>query len=73
VISIFLLSRDKVEKALADKGCTQIESPLPEHSAWTTACGNSFLVPQVGPDLMTPAWTLEEIIEDIDKNKPTNH
>jgi hypothetical protein len=73
VISVFLLDRETVAKTLREKGCQELESPIPEHSAWRSPWDESFFVPEVGPDRMTPAWTLEEIIESVDKSKPDCH
>jgi hypothetical protein len=70
VISIFLLTKEQVATKLKETGCTELESPMEEHSAWKSPWGDAFFVPQVGPDKMTPAWTLEEILEDIAKSKP---
>ena len=73
MISIYLLTKEQVAKALVEKGCTELPSPLPEHSAWRSPWGTAFLVPQVGPDLMTAAFKLEDIIEEIAQSKPDCH
>lgn len=73
MISIFLLEREAVVKALREKGCEELDSPLAEHSAWRSPWGEAFFVPEVGPDRMTPAWTLEEIMEAVEESKPACH
>lgn len=72
MVSVHLLTEEQVESILTKRGCEKLDSPLEEHSAWKAPWGDgfSFFVPQVGPDKMTPEWTLREIIEAIDKNKP---
>lgn len=70
MISIFLLARDQVVANLTEQGCEELESPIPEHSAWRSPWGEAFFVPEVGPDRMTPAWKLEEIVEAVAKSKP---
>jgi hypothetical protein len=73
VISVLLLSRDKVCDSLAALGCAELTSPLPDHSAWNSPWGEAFFVPEVGPDRMTPAWTLEDIMEAIAAAKPSTN
>lgn len=71
MISVRLLTQDEVAAQLQAEGCDPVrQQAIPEHSLWRTAYGQAFLVPEIGPDRMTAAPSLERIIASIRSNAP---
>lgn len=73
MIAVHMLDAGEVAKRLMAVGCTPVETPLPDHTAWVTAYGKYFLVPTIPPDGMTAEYKLDKIIESIELSRPTNH
>jgi hypothetical protein len=71
MIAIRLLSRNEVEKRLAEFGCKKVDEetdPMDRMywwSYWRTSWGFHFYIPELGPDRMTPAERFDGIIADI--------
>lgn len=70
MISVHLLTREEVAARLEREGCTRHTESIPEHSCWQTAWGYFFLVPEIGPDGMTPEWDLEDMLAELKNTAP---
>jgi len=73
MISVHLLTQGEVAQRLTGIGCNQVASEVDGCSAWKTAWGFHFLVPEIPPDSMTPEYKLDDILADIQQTKPVCH